>query len=80
MALEEAVERDPDNWEFHYGLAIVRGSAGLDPRPAARDALRHNPHDALTKSLVGYVDTSDRRTWIEKTRPIAENERLSVVD
>ena len=80
VALEEAVERDPDNWEFRYGLAIVRGSAGLDPRPAARDALRQNPHDPLTKSLVRYVDTSNRRKWIEKTRPIAENERLSVVD
>ena len=79
-ALEEAVERDPDNWEFRYGLAIVRGSAGLDPRPAARDALRQNPYDVLTRSLVTYVDTSNRRTWIEKTRPIAENERLSVVD
>ena len=80
VALEEAVERDPDNWEFRYGLAIVRGSAGLDPRPAAREALRQNPLDPLTKSLVGYVDTSNRREWIKKTRPIAENERLSVVD
>ncbi len=77
-AIERAVERDPDNWEFHYSRAVVQGSAGLDPRPAAREALAHNPHDALTKSLVGYVDTSDRRRWIAKTRPIAENERLSV--
>jgi hypothetical protein len=79
-AMEEAVERDPDNWEFQYGLAVVRGSAGLDPRPAAQKALQQNPNDKLTKSLVGYVNTSDPRRWIAKTRPIAENERLSVVD
>jgi hypothetical protein len=78
-ALERAVERDPKNWEFHYALALARGSAGLDPRPAAREALRRNPHDRLTRSLVRYVDTDDRRKWVAKTRPIAENERLSVV-
>ena len=77
-ALERAVERDPDNWEFHYGLAIVRGSAGLDPRPAAAAALRQNPLDPLTQSLVDYVDTEDRQRWIARTRPIAENERLTV--
>jgi O-antigen ligase len=78
-ALDRALDRDPDNWEFHYGLAIVRGSAGLDPRSAARAALSHNPRDPLTRSLVDYVDTSDPQRWIERTRPIAENERLSVV-
>ena len=51
-ALERAVDRDPDNWEFRYGLAVVRGSAGLDPRPAARAALEQNPRDPLTRSLV----------------------------
>jgi hypothetical protein len=79
-ALQEAVERDPENWEFHYGLAVVRGSAGLDPRPAARRALQENPNDPLTKALVEYVDTDDPQRWIARTRPIAENERLSVVD
>ena len=78
-ALERAVERDPDNWEFRYAHAVVRGSAGLDPRPEAQAALRLNPHDPLTKSLVRYVDTSSRRRWMTRTRRIAENERLSVV-
>jgi hypothetical protein len=79
-ALERAVERDPDNWEFRYGLAIVRGSAGLDPREAAAAARRLNPRDPLTQSLVDYADTTSRRKWIAKLRPIAENERLSVVE
>jgi O-antigen ligase len=79
-ALERAVDRDPANWELRYTEAIVRGSAGLDPRAAAREARRQNPHDVLTRSLVRYVDTDDPRRWIERTRPIAQNERLSVVD
>lgn len=78
-ALERAVERDPDNWEFLYTLAAVRGSAGLDPRPAAREALRNNPHDSLTRALARYADTPSRQQWIARLRPIAENERLSVV-
>ena len=39
-AMEGGVDRDPENWELFYGLALVRADAGLDPRPAARQALR----------------------------------------
>ena len=42
-AAEAAVRRDPDNWEYHYALALVRGADRQDPRPAAADALRLNP-------------------------------------
>ena len=31
LAMENAVSRDPNNWEPHYGLAIVRAAAGLSP-------------------------------------------------
>ena len=78
-AMQLAVERDPDNWEFRYDLAVVRGSAGLDPRPAAQAALRLNPHDALTRALVRYANTSNPRLWIARMRPIAQDEQLSVV-
>jgi len=79
-AAERAVDRDPDNWELHYTHAIVRGSAGLDPRAAAEAARQHNPHSPFTRSLVRYVNTDNPRRWIKRTRPIAVNERLSVVD
>ena len=77
-AVERAVQRDPGNWEYLYTLAVVRGSAGIDPRAAAREALRRNPRDVLTQSLARYADTDDRGRWIARLRPIAENERLSV--
>ena len=41
-AIEKAIDRDPNNWEYRYGLAIARGVAGLNPRPAARRALELN--------------------------------------
>ncbi|MBA3306496.1 MAG: O-antigen ligase family protein, partial [Thermoleophilaceae bacterium] len=42
-AMQKAVDVDPDNWEPHYGLAIVRAAAGMDPGPAARRAEQLNP-------------------------------------
>ncbi|MDQ3631643.1 MAG: O-antigen ligase family protein [Actinomycetota bacterium] len=62
-ALQDAVARDPDNWEYRYGTALVRGAAGLDPRPAARAALRLNPGSSLAGEAVRRFDTSDPAKW-----------------
>ena len=38
-AMDAARARDPDNWQYAYGQAIVYGVSGCDPRPyAARGA------------------------------------------
>ena len=64
-ALENAVERDPDNWQYHYALAIVRGYAGRDPRPAAREALRLNPREPLVRQAVQRTRPTDPARWRE---------------
>ena len=46
-AMQDAIERDPQNWEGHYGLALARAAAGHDPRPALRAARRLNPREPL---------------------------------
>ena len=66
--MEQAVARDPDNWEFHYGLALVRGAAQLDPRPAARAAHRLNPRGRLTRAALRRFDTTDPRKWERRAR------------
>jgi hypothetical protein len=48
-AMQRAVERDPRNWEYHYGLAVARAGAGIDPRAAARTALRLNRFHVLAR-------------------------------
>lgn len=62
-AFERAVQRDPDNWRYHYGLAIARAANGADPRSAARDARRLNPRNPQTEELVQLFDTDDPQEW-----------------
>ena len=71
-AMQNAVDRDPRDWELRYGLAIVRGAAGLDPRPQLRVARMLNPRERLLREAADGFDTDDSRTW----RRRAESARL----
>ncbi|HXF30970.1 MAG TPA: O-antigen ligase family protein [Solirubrobacterales bacterium] len=61
--LETAVDRDPGEWESYYGLALVKGAAGQDPRPDARKAFELAPHVALTEEAVELFHTKDPQKW-----------------
>jgi len=62
-AMDRALARDPENWEYHYGLALVRASAGLDPRPQTRAALRLNRESSLTQQASRDFLTGDPTDW-----------------
>jgi len=62
-AAQNAINRDPQNWEYRYDMAVVRGLGGLDPRAAARQARALNPLGKLTTSLAKAVRSSDPRRW-----------------
>ncbi|MEA2148605.1 MAG: hypothetical protein QOD69_435 [Solirubrobacteraceae bacterium] len=62
-ALSNAVRKDPDNWEGHYGLALVRAAAGEDPRSELRVARRLNPREPLVSSAQRLFATADPRAW-----------------
>ncbi len=68
QAMRNAVERDPENWEFRYGLALVTGAAGRDPRQAAEAARRLNPLEPLTSELVDRFETGGPRQWEREAR------------
>ena len=61
--LETAVDRDPGEWESYYGLALVKGAAGRDPRPDARKAYELAPHVQLAAEAVERFHTDDPRKW-----------------
>jgi hypothetical protein len=62
-AMAEAVERDPGDWRFHYGLGLVRGAAGMSPKAALRQALRLNPREQLARDARVVFRTNDPREW-----------------
>ena len=62
-AFQAAARRDPDNWQAHYGLAIVQAVAGEDPRPAARQAQQLNPRSDMAEELVQAFASGSPQTW-----------------
>jgi hypothetical protein len=67
-SMQEAVDRDPRNWEFRYSLAVAEAAAGTDPRPAAREALRLDPLEPSVQDLVHRFRSSDPRGWRSQAR------------
>lgn len=67
-AAEAAVSRDPTNWEYHYALALVRGAAREDPRPAAAEALQLNPEQPEAIAAVRAFRTERPALWERRAR------------
>lgn len=62
--LEKAVERDPGNWEWRYGLGLTRAAGGLDPRAAIAEARRLNPRSRLLLDVAADLGgTTDPDEW-----------------
>ena len=51
-ALRAARDRDPDNWRYHYGLAVAQGLSGSDPRAEAARALKLNPREPKARAAA----------------------------
>lgn len=63
QAMDNAVARDPNSWETHYGLAIVRAAAGLDPRPELAIARRLNPFESRPREAAELLRGDDPQKW-----------------
>ena len=60
-AMNKAISLDPNDWNYRYGLAIMKAAAGQDPRGAARKALSLNPRDPLVKAE--FKDAQSGKTF-----------------
>lgn len=67
-AMQAAVNRDPGNWQYRYGLAAARASAGLDPRPAAAAAYSRNPRGDLTQNIMTMYRGTSPEQWRRQGR------------
>ena len=71
QALERAQQRDPDGWEAAYGLALVRGAVGQDPRAAAQRAYALNPKGEMTRRAAEALTSTDNpRAWQRRARAL----------
>jgi hypothetical protein len=69
--MQDAIDRDPDNWNFRYGLALARAVAGLDPRREVRQARDMNPLDPLVQDAAKRFATDRPRIWKRRAREVA---------
>jgi O-antigen ligase len=63
QAMQTAVQKDPSNWEPHYGLALAEASAGQNPKAAAAEALSLNPRGPLAVQAVQTFDGASSAQW-----------------
>jgi O-antigen ligase len=62
--MRNAIDRDPDNWVYHYGLALVLGAQGKDPRDAIAEARRLNPREPRAiEAEEAFASTKDPQKW-----------------
>jgi O-antigen ligase len=62
-AMEKAVDRDPGNWETHYGLALVRAFYGTDPMPELYESRRLNPREPSVLEAIRGMRGQDPQEW-----------------
>ncbi len=66
--LRAAQKRDPGSWDLHYGMALVRSVAGLDPRPEFRRAHRLNPLEDAVTDAQKRMRSNQPEVWIREGR------------
>jgi len=62
--IRDAIDRDPNNWVYHYGLALVLGAQGKNPDAEIAEARRLNPREPRTiKAQEAFASTNDPEKW-----------------
>ena len=62
--MRNAVDRDPNNWVYHYGLALVLRLEGEDPRPEmARRGGSTRARPRTIETEEAFASTNDPEKW-----------------
>ena len=62
--IRNAIDRDPNNWVYHYGLGLVLAAQGEDPREAIAEARRLNPREPrAVEAEEAFGSTDDPEKW-----------------
>jgi Flp pilus assembly protein TadD len=69
--MNSAVQHDPQNWFYRYGLAVATAAAGRDPHPMLRQALELNPLESTIHTALGTFAGHNPRSWARAARRAA---------
>jgi O-antigen ligase len=59
--MENAVDRDPESWEPHFGLAMALAAAGRDPMPELYASRERNPRETqILEAIAAMRDETPR--------------------
>lgn len=61
--MRSAISRDPEDWEYHFGLGIAQAAAGENPLPSLSAALRLDPLEGVTNEAVALLSGRPRAQW-----------------
>ena len=63
--MRNAVDRDPNNWVYHYGLALVLGGRGRGParRRSPRPAGSTHASRRTIEAEEAFASTNDPEKW-----------------
>lgn len=62
--MRNAIDRDPNNWVYHYGRGLVLGAQGQDPRKEIAEARRLNPREPRAiEAEEAFASTDDPEKW-----------------
>jgi hypothetical protein len=62
--MRKAVDRDPNSWVYHYGLALVLATEGENPRAEIEEARRLNPREPRAiDAEEAFASTNDPEKW-----------------
>jgi hypothetical protein len=62
--MRNAIDRDPNNWVYHYGLALVLASNAQDPRAEIAEARRLNPREPRAiEAEEAFASTNNPKKW-----------------
>jgi O-antigen ligase len=67
--MRKAVDRDPNNWVYHYGLALALAAEGENPRSEIEEARRLNPREQRAiEAEEAFASTNDPEQWKRRAR------------
>jgi tetratricopeptide (TPR) repeat protein len=76
-AMQKAIRKEPDSWEYRYGLALARAEAGTDPHEDLADAAVRSPRETLIRQATQvFAGPGSPTRWQRE----AERMRITTVE